>query len=75
MQQLLLKLSLLKQFLKVLNPNSDTLEYLKGLFSKLFHAKIVTFIFIGLQIKHLMKNVNWENLKTVINGFLANYRA
>lgn len=87
MPPLHIKLGLMKQFVKALDPNSAAFEYLKGFFPKLSEAKVKAGIFVGPQIKQIMKSDDftnllnayekqaWESLKAVVDGFLGNNRA
>lgn len=82
-----IKLGLMKNFVKAMDKNGEGFLYLKSIFSKLSDAKLKEGIFIGPQIRLLMKNQNfdqklndkelcaWTSLKAVIEGFLGNHRA
>lgn len=82
-----IKLGLMKNFVKAMDKNGEGFLYLKSIFSKLSDAKLKEGIFIGPQIRLLMKNqmfdqklndkelCAWTSLKAVIKGFLGNYRA
>lgn len=77
----------MKNFVKAMNKEGDGFLYLKTVFSKLSDAKLKEGIFVGPQIRTLMKDPNfdkkltnkeldaWLSLKAVIKGFLGNHRA
>ncbi|KAL0829765.1 hypothetical protein ABMA28_003252 [Loxostege sticticalis] len=83
----LIKLGLMKNFVKAMNKEGDGFLYLKTIFSKLSDAKLKEGIFVGPQIRTLMKDPNfdkkftdkeldaWLSLKTVVKEFLGNHRA
>lgn len=77
----------MKQFVKVLNKERNWFKYLCTKFPHLSVAKIKEGIFIGPQIRLLMKDVQfektmisvekeaWDALKLVIMNFLENNKA
>lgn len=79
-----IKLGLMSQYVKALDPYSLCSQYLHKKFPKLSDAKIKAGIFIGPQIKQLCKDDHfkeimstkerkaWEAFEKVINGFLGN---
>lgn len=79
-----IKLGLMKQFIKTLDKNGACFKYLQEKFPFLSEAKLQEGIFIGPQIKNLMKTTNfeeimtnlekrtWISFKNVVNGFLGN---
>ncbi|XP_044586080.1 uncharacterized protein LOC123266115 [Cotesia glomerata] len=87
MPPLHIKLGIMKQFVKALDPSSKAFEYLRGFFPKLSEAKVKGGIFVGPQIKQIMKSDDftkllnarekpaWESFKAVVDGFLGNHRA
>ena len=82
-----IKLGLMKQFVKALDTNGDCFKYLVKRFPGLTDAKIKGEIFVGPQIRELMKitqfedvmtNVEknaWISFKEVVNGFLGNEKS
>ena len=63
---LLIKLGFIKQFVKKLNPEDDTFRHIQELFSKLSEAKIKGRVFVGPQVKRLMKSNSFsEKLSAV----------
>ncbi|KYN29160.1 hypothetical protein ALC57_01407 [Trachymyrmex cornetzi] len=79
-----IKLGLMKQFVKALDRESNCFRYLQQQFPSLSEAKIKEGIFVGPDIRKLMKDehfaetmtVNeknaWLSFKAVIKGFLGN---
>ena len=79
-----IKLGIMKQFVKALNKEGECFKYISSKFSFLSEAKITEGIFVGPQIRKLMKDETFENLMTneerlawtgfrnVIAGFLGN---
>ena len=51
-----IKLGLIKQFVKKLNAESDASKHIQELFPKLSEAKVKSGIFMGPQVKRLMKS-------------------
>lgn len=82
-----IKLGLMKNFVKAMDKNGAGFLYLKSIFPKLTEAKLKEGIFIGPQIRQLMKDQNfdqklndkelnaWTSLKNVTKNFLGNHRA
>ena len=50
-----IKLGLIKQFVKKLNSEGDPFKHIQKLFAKLSEAKIKDGVFVGTQLKRLMK--------------------
>lgn len=81
-----IKLGLIKQFVKALDPTSDAMKYLQNVFPKLSEAKIKGGIFVGPQVKKLLRDDTfiskllpvqrkaWKSFGDVVNGFLGNHR-
>lgn len=86
MPPLHIKLGLIKQFVKALDPKSEAFAYLKTLFPKLSPAKIKGGIFVGPQVKKLMQDEEftrnllpvekeaWKSFNDVVSGFLGNHK-
>ena len=82
-----IKLGLIKQFIKKLNPESNAFKHIQELFPKLSEAKIKAGIFVGPQVKRLMKSDSfseklsaverraWKSFVSVVEGFLENHKA
>ena len=82
-----IKLGLIKQFVKKLNPESDAFKHIQQLFLKLSEAKVKAGIFVGPQVKRLMKSNSfseklsaverraWKSFVSVVDGFLGNHKA
>ena len=82
-----IKLGLIKQFVKTLNPESDAFKQIQELFPKLSEAKVKAGIFVGPQVKRLMKSDSfsekisaverraWKSFVSVVEGFLGNRKA
>ena len=82
-----IKLGLIKQFVKKLNPESDAFKHIQELFPKLSEAKVKAGIFVGPQVKRLMKSDSfsekliaverraWKSFVSVVKGFLENHKA
>ena len=81
-----IKLGLMKIFVKGKNKDGQAFRYLRNKFPKISDAKVKEGIFIGPQMRQLIKNPafdevlkeqekeTWEALKEVICGFLGNKR-
>lgn len=81
-----IKLGLIKQFVKALDKSKETYKHLSQMFPKLSESKIKEGIFVGPQIRELMKShifertmsANelraWRAFKNICNGFLGNKR-
>ena len=61
-----IKLGLMKQFVKALDREGLLFKYLARQFSYLSDAKIKEGIFVGLQIRELMKTTEVENVMTSV---------
>ena len=82
-----IKLGLIKQFVKKLNPESDASKHIQELFLKLSEAKVKAGIFVGPPVKRLMKSDSffeklsaverraWKSFVSVVEGFLGNHKA
>ncbi|KYQ53584.1 hypothetical protein ALC60_00111 [Trachymyrmex zeteki] len=82
-----IKLGLMKQFVKALDRNGALFKYLTDKFPKLSNEKIKAGIFVGPQIRQLMKTTDiesvmttvereaWISFKKVVKGFLGNNKA
>ena len=76
----------MKNFVKALNKNAATLQLLSTVFPGLRVAKLKEGIFVGSQIRGVLKDTDfeellnlkelraWEAFKSVCSGFLANTR-
>jgi len=81
------KLGLMKNFVKSINQEETVFTYLREKFSRLSDAKLKEGIFIGPQIRELIKDeyfdkllegyekAAWDSFKFVVKGFLGNRRA
>ena len=81
-----IKLGLMKNFTKALKNNESAFSYLRQKFPNLSEAKIKEGVFVGLQIRKVVKDPNfdktldaielnaWRTLKSVISNFLGNTR-
>ena len=81
-----IKLDLIKQFVKKLNPESDAFKHIQELFLKLSEAKVKAGIFVGPQVKRLMKSDSfseklsaverraWKSFVSVVEGFFRNHK-
>ena len=79
-----IKLGLMKQFLKTMSKEGETLKYFCGEFLGLSEAKLKEGIFVGTDIRKLMRNPNfvdkmetkekaaWTFFKLVVTGLLGN---
>lgn len=82
-----IKLGLIKNFVKKLKPGSKSFLYIREKFPRLSEAKVKEGVFVGPQIKKLMKDLEfdktlerneklaWKSFKAVVNGFLGNNKA
>lgn len=82
-----IKLGLIKNFIKALDKNGPAFTYLKAIFPALSEAKLKEGIFIGPQIRKLLKddtfsshltqieNAAWISFKTVVQKFLGNKKS
>ena len=81
-----IKLVLMKNFVKCMNKEGQVFRYLRNKFAKISDTKVKKGIFVGAQIRQLMKypafykvlkgqeKKTWEVLNGVICGFLSNKR-
>ena len=79
-----IKLGLIKQFVKALDKDGAAFKYLQNLFSKLLEVKVKGDIFIGPQVKLILKSDEffetlsavekdaWICFAAVVQGFLGN---
>ena len=79
-----IKLGLMKNFVKGLHINGDAFQHLSTLFAGLSAAKLKEGIFVGPQIREVLKDTDFEELlnlkelrawaafKSVCSGFLGN---
>ena len=86
MPPLHIKLGLIKQFVKALDPNSEALKHLLAVFPKLSEGKVKGGIFVGPQVRKLMQDVEfqakllpvqreaWKSFCEVVTGFLGNHK-
>ena len=77
----------MKNFVKAMNQEEVTFTYLWEKFPRLSEAKLKVGVFIGPQIRVLIKDeyfdtllqgdekAAWDNFKFVVKGFLGNRRA
>lgn len=82
-----IKLGLMKNFVKAMDKEGRGFQYLQEQFPSLTYAKIKEGIFIGPQIRKLMKDKSfeaslsdlekaaWIDFKNVVTQFLGNYRS
>ena len=81
-----IKLGLVKQFVKALDFGGETFQEIRLMFPKLSEAKIKGGIFVGPQVKAMLKSEKLERAMTkvekeawcafrdVVCGFLGNYK-
>lgn len=82
-----IKLGLMKKFVKALDKDGDAFKYLAVKFPRISEAKRNEGIFVGPQIRELMKDdkfvtqmkpievTAWINFKSVVDNFLGNKRS
>ena len=82
-----IKLGLTKNFVKALKPDGEEFGYLKQLFPKITDAEIKEGIFVGPQIRQVLKDevfhsklsdlesAAWSSFKDLCTGFLGNNRS
>jgi hypothetical protein len=82
-----IKLGLMKNYVKVVDKNGAGFVYLKRKFAMLSDAKIIEGIFVGPQIRELIKdeqfeeqlneigNAAWQAFENVTKSFLGNHKA
>ena len=82
-----LKLGLMKNFVKAMNQKEAVFTYLREKFPRLSEAKVKEGIFVGPQIRYLIKDeyfdmllqddekAAWDSFKFVVKGFLGIRRA
>ena len=81
-----IKLGLMKDFVKVLHKNGAAFQHLSTVFPGLSSAKLKEGIFVGSQIREVLKDTDfeellnlkdlrvWEAFKSVCSGLLGNIR-
>ena len=81
-----IKLGLVKQFIKALDFKGEVFQEIHSMFSRLLNAKIKEGIFVGLQLRTMLKSESlkakmnetekeaWQAVRGVVNGFLGNKR-
>lgn len=81
-----IKLGIMKQFVKALPKDGDTFKYLASKFPRLSEAKLKEGVFVGPDIRKLMRDdifdtkmkeierSAWQSFKEVVKKFLGNYR-
>lgn len=82
-----IKLGLMENFVKAMNKQSEAFAYLRQMFPRISDAKIKEGIFVGPQIRNVMKDSHfdgllqgtehdaWKAFKNVVCNFLGNYKA
>ena len=82
---LYIKLGLIKQFVKKMNPEGEAFNHIQELLPKLSEAKVKGGIFVGPQVKRLMQSDSfleklsvverrtWESFVSVMKGFFGNH--
>ena len=82
-----IKLGLMKNFVKALKPDGLGFQYLKQMFPRISDAKLKEGIFVGPQIRQVMKDRDfelqltslelqaWRSFKAVSSDFLGNTKA
>ncbi|XP_058889662.1 uncharacterized protein LOC131739473 [Acipenser ruthenus] len=87
MPPLHIRLGLMKQFVRALDKESAAFKYLQDFFPKLSEAKVKAGVFVGPQIKKILKcnefpkkltskeKAAWNSFVAVVRGFLGNHKA
>jgi hypothetical protein len=82
-----IKLGLMKNFIKALNHEGDAFKYLADKFPHISEAKLKAGIFIGPQIRQLLKDTEfaakmasvelsaWNGFRSVVENFLGNHKS
>ena len=82
-----IKLGLMKNFVKALNKNGAAFKYLESKFPRISEGKLKAGIFVGPQIRELMKDMHfeealagvevnaWFSFKQIVQNFLGNSRS
>ena len=82
-----IKLGLIKQFVKALNPDSTAFQHIRQMFPKVSDAKISAGIFVGPQIKVMLackeledkmsavEKEAWTAFRHVVHSFLGNNKS
>ena len=82
-----IKLGLMKNYVKALNPDGATFKYLEEKFPKISEAKIKAGIFVGPQIRELFRDTQftskmtgleshaWNEFKSIVENFLGNHKS
>ena len=81
-----IKLGLMRQFVKKMNPECEAFKLIQELLPKLWEAKVKIGSFVGPQVKRLMQSDSFleklsaverralENFVSVVKGFLRNHK-
>lgn len=82
-----IKLGLIKNFVKAMDKNGAGFQYLKEVFPKMSDKKLLAGVFVGPQIRKLIRNPEfdrmlnrkelnaWKSFKKVVSEFLGNKRS
>ena len=82
-----IKLGLIKNFVKAMDRDGSAFIFLKNKFPRISEAKLKEGLFVGPQIRELMKDTQFENqlnmqeaaaclyFKKVVTNFLGNFRS
>lgn len=82
-----IKLGLMKNFVKALDKDGPAFKYLKTIFPNLSDAKVKEGIFVGPQIRKILKDENfdgnlssveknaWYSFKAVVKNFFGNHKS
>lgn len=82
-----IKLGLIKQFVKAMDHDGSAFLFLQNKFPRISEAKLKEGIFVGPQIRELMKDTQfeiqlnmeeaaaWQSFKKVVTNFLGNFRS
>ena len=77
----------MKNFVKAIEDNHEACQHLKEKFPRMTDAKLKEGIFVGLRIRHIMKDnvfetkltglqqIAWNSLKAVVDGFLGSQKS
>ena len=82
-----IKLGLIKQYVKAMDPDSDAFHHIVSMFPKLSDAKLKAGIFVGPQIRRMLASSDleakmtcvekkaWTSFRHTVHGFLGNQRS
>ena len=82
-----IKLGLIKQFVKAMDKNGTGIKFLQSKFPKISEAKLKAGIFVGPQIRELLKDKQfpktlsakeqkaWKSFHAIVNDFLGNNKS